>query len=358
MRQRRTFHDETRNTILKRRLVTIPRSAALFVLVTVTLPILVAGAAVIDGLRWAATRRPCMALRFVAVGWVFLAAEVVGLIRFSWHWLATGFGRDHEQLVARAWPTQRWWACTLFTTVQNLFRVELVVEGQELTTPGPILAMFRHASIVDNLLPAVLLADRAGYRLRWIVKRELLAEPALDVAGTRLPNYFVDRESSDPRAEIRNIRRLAADLGPDEGVLIYPEGTRFTEERRRRVLRSMEHRDAALYERAQRLRHLLPPRIGGPLTLLDTNYDVVMCGHEGLGGFARLRDLWSGALIGRTVHVRFWRFPAATIPAGRKERIDWLFDKWEAMDSWIEDTKRAAARLNGTLGESHPPTPS
>ena len=54
-----------------------------------------------------------------------------------------------------------------------------------------------------------------------------------------------------------------------------------------------------------------------------------------IGGFARIGDLWSGALVGRTVNVRFWRISAADIPRERQARIDWLYDQWERIDGWI-----------------------
>jgi 1-acyl-sn-glycerol-3-phosphate acyltransferase len=353
----RPFHAESRGAIVRRRLVTVPRSVFLFIATTALLPLLIVGGGVVDAIRWVVHRRPWMSLRLIAFGWVFLAAETWGLARFLGHWVLSGFGSRREWLIAKAWPVQTWWARTLLTSVRRLFRLTLRVEDAERARPGPIIAMFRHASIVDNLLPAVLLTHGQGLKLRWIIKRELLSVPALDVGGTRLPNYFVDRDSSDPRTEIRRIRALATDLAEDEGVLIYPEGTRFTEARRKRALAALEERDPELFARARALRHVLPPRIGGPLTLLDSGYDVVMCAHEGLGGFAKIRDIWSGALVGRTINVKFWRFGAAEIPKTRKERIAWLFDQWARMDGWIDATTDGTRSLTPPRA-SHPPTPS
>jgi 1-acyl-sn-glycerol-3-phosphate acyltransferase len=340
---RRAFHEEPRASVVKRRLVTVPRVVLLFVVVSFLMPVLMAAGIAVDAARWALTRRPWMSVRLIAFAWVYLTAEIVGLVGFFGTWVASGFGLNQRRLVATAWPLQRWWARTLFDAVQRLFHIDLDVTDLDVTAPGPIVAMFRHASIVDNLLPAVLLTDQQGYRLRWILKRELLAEPALDIAGTRLPNYFVDRRSADPRNEIRSIRRLAAGLGAGDGVLIYPEGTRFTPARRRRALQRLQERNPELHDRAEQLTNVLPPRIGGALTLLEAGYDVVVCAHEGLDGFSHIRDVWSGALVGKTVNVKFWRLPAEGIPRGRKERIDWLFTQWEHVDQWI-GMKRQAPR--------------
>jgi 1-acyl-sn-glycerol-3-phosphate acyltransferase len=58
----------------------------------------------------------------------------------------------------------------------------------------------------------------------------------LDIVGNRLANCFVRRNSGDSDREIAAVQRLMEDLGPNDGVLIYPEGTRFTEAKRRRIL--------------------------------------------------------------------------------------------------------------------------
>jgi 1-acyl-sn-glycerol-3-phosphate acyltransferase len=245
------------------------------------------------------------------------------------------------------WPVQSWWGSTLFASIRRIFSLEMIVEGEEVVRPGPVLAMFRHASIVDNLLPLVYVTHRNGINLRWVIKKELLTLPSLDIGGNRLPNYFVDRDAKDSRAEITRIRSLAEGLGPNDGVLIYPEGTRFTEEKRRRTLERMAEGSRAIYDRAENLKNVLPPRIGGPLILLESDHDVIFCAHEGLGGFAHIRDLWSGGLVGRTVSVKFWRVPAASIPSGRSARIEWLFDQWQMLDDWVgrKQQERRAAGL-------------
>ncbi len=284
---------------------------------------------VLHGTRFVATR-------LLLFGWIFAVVELGGLLWMFAVWLITGFGAASSRLVDLTWPVQAWWARTLFTAATRIFDLKFDVRGLESATPGPIVAMFRHASIVDNLLPVVLLQDRLGYRLRWLLKRELLNIPALDVGGTRLPNHFVDRTSTDPRRELRAIRRLAADLGPDEGVLIFPEGTRFTPDRQRRAVADVAERSPELAARAGELRHTMPPRVGGVLALLDTGYDVVVCAHEGLDGFAKIEDILSGGLVGRTITIQLWRIPATEIPADRGERVGWLYATWKTVDDWID----------------------
>lgn len=329
------FTPEPRSRVVLRRLMTIPRSILLFVVSVALAPVLIPAAAAVDGVLWLACGKPAMSLRLLAFGFVFLAVELAGLAWLFLSWVRTGFGRNRVRLRADAWPIQIWWARTLLTAVERIFKLRLEVTGQDDAAPGPVIAMFRHASIVDNLLPAVLLTGDLGIRLRWIVKRELLTLPSLDVAGKRLPNYFVDRHSADPRGELRRIRSLGLDLTSMDGVLIYPEGTRFTPQRHARALKRMRDSDDRMLSRAASLVHVMPPRPGGTLALLDSGADVVVGAHQGLEGFAKLRDLWSGALMGHTVQVRLTRISAGDIPTGRQQRAEWLYEVWGELDGWI-----------------------
>jgi 1-acyl-sn-glycerol-3-phosphate acyltransferase len=340
------FHPERRADVVRRRLKTIPRSILLFVVLTLLAPIAFTVALIVDAVRFALFRRPFMGVRMLAFGWIWLYTEMVGILRFFLHWVFAGFGRNRKMMVERAYRTQAWWARVLFTSVRRLFRLNIKVEGLDVANPGPVLAMFRHASIIDNLLPAALLTDQRGLKLRWLIKKELLQVPSLDVGGNRLPNYFVDRNAADPREELRRIRALTQHLAEDEGLLIYPEGTRFTESRRARALDKLQEGASHLYERAAGLRYVLPPKIGGVLSLLDAEADPLICAHEGLGGFAKVKDIWSGAMLNRTIRVKFWRVSYDDVPKDRKGRVDWLFEQWEAIDSWIASVMPAEAAAN------------
>ncbi|HRE92507.1 MAG TPA: 1-acyl-sn-glycerol-3-phosphate acyltransferase, partial [Myxococcota bacterium] len=85
------------------------------------------------------------------------------------------------------------------------------------------------------------------------------------------------------------------------------------------------------------LQRVLPPRPGGPLALIDAagDADVVFVAHVGFEGLASLTAVLSGALVGQTIHLKFWRVPRAEIPTHRDERVDWLWRQWEALDRWV-----------------------
>jgi hypothetical protein len=78
--------------------------------------------------------------------------------------------------------------------------------------------------------------------------------------------------------------------------------------------------------------------LGGTLALLEAcGADVVVMAHRGLDGFARIADIWRGAMVRRHVEVEFWRIARADIPEGRAERAEWLFEFWSRIDHWLAE---------------------
>lgn len=90
------------------------------------------------------------------------------------------------------------------------------------------------------------------------LERELLVDPCLDLVGNRLLNHFIDRAHPSD-SDVRSIAALASNLGPRDGVVIYPEGTRFDRARRERILSRMEAKGSQDLERAG-----LPGQPGAP----------------------------------------------------------------------------------------------
>lgn len=329
----RSLPQEALLRCLRRRAVTIPAVVLGFFVALALSPLLLVAAVVTDALR-AAGRRTWASVRLVLFGVGYLGTEVCGLVMLLGVWLSS-LGRPHVR-AARTWPVQRLYTAMHFASVKTLFSLRFVVEGAELAAPGPLLVLVRHASIVDTLVPAVFLANVHHLRLRYVLKKELLVDPCLDVAGHWIPNHFVTRDGADSAREVAAVRALKSGVGADEGVLLYPEGTRFTKEKQRRAIEKLAG-DAQALERAQRLRHLLPLKPGGALALLEAApaCDVLFVGHHGLEGFARIADIWRGALVGRTVTVRFWRERADSIPDGDDARLAWLSAHWQRLDDWL-----------------------
>ena len=321
---------------LTRRLVTIPAVFAAFIATTALLPLLVLVGIAVDIVLGLARGRPWVTWRLVLFAWVYLLGEVWAVVALAVVGLLPG-----GQSLEPTYHLQEVWAGWNLKTIKTLFRLEFHVETDDVVTPGPIVLLARHASLIDSLLPAELVTKRHGLRLRYVLKKELLVDPALDIAGNRLPNVFVDRESTDSARERDAVRDLVSDLGQDEGVLIFPEGTRYSEAKRVRYVRRIQAREGRIGELAGGLRKVLPPRPGGTLTLLDaTTADVVVMAHRGLEGFATVRDMLGGDLVGRAVTAAFWRIPRESIPAERSERVEWLFEQWAAVDDWVTEGVR------------------
>lgn len=247
---------------------------------------------------------------------VFLSYEMIGLLASLALFL---LGRAHDREAHGV--LQRWWACALFRAAARIFALELVVEGDAAVEPGPLVVLIRHASLADTLLPEVVLADRHRLRLRYVPKRELLFDPCLDVVGQRLRCAFIQRGSGESEHEIAAIAALAEGLGPRDGTVIYPEGTRFTAAKRVRALeRIAGSGQGERLARARALRHVLPPRTAGALALVEacSPADALFIAHTGLEGLASLRDLW----LGRDRRPRDPRGPVADTeechPAGAR----------------------------------------
>jgi 1-acyl-sn-glycerol-3-phosphate acyltransferase len=321
---------ETTATRLRRRVRTVPTHVLLLVVGVVLAPILFAAALLVDLIRRVATGKPFMAVRLLAFGLLYIIVGNICLVVLLGQWVAAGFGSSSRRMREGSYRLQEWWANTLFTSVRWLFRLRVEVGGLDAVSPGPVIVLMRHASIIDTLIPNVLITRGAGIRLRYVLKKELLADPALDIAGNRLVNHFVDR-GGDSRAEIRAVAALADGMTASEGVIIYPEGTRFTEARRQRLLDG----GGTTAERAKGLGRVLPPRPGGSTALLGSGHDVVVVAHTGLEPLATIPDAWSGRIIDSRLRVAVWRHPAASVPGGRAARVEWLYERWREVDEWI-----------------------
>lgn len=322
---------------LPRRLVVVPLVYLSLIVVTMLLPLVLGVAVVVDLVRFAKERQHFMAVRMLGFGWVYLLGESWALITMA---LAALLGRTRSvettYALQRAWIAWNFWALRLF------FSLRFEVSGSHHISPGPIILLSRHASMIDTMLPATYVVRPHSINLRYVLKRELLADPAIDIGGNRLPNHFVNRGSDDAETELSAIRNLGTDLSENEGVLIYPEGTRFSEAKRVKYVSRLSDQNGAIGEIAERLRRVLPPRPGGTLALLESSSaDVVLLMHKGLEGFASVKDIWSGGLVGSEITVRFERIARSRIPRDRSERIEWLFETWSGVDEWVVDHKTA-----------------
>jgi 1-acyl-sn-glycerol-3-phosphate acyltransferase len=318
----------------QRRAFTFPVVILAALGVTALFPVLLAAALVGDVLR----PHRMVLTRTVAFFAYFLWAEVVGLGGAFVAWLV-GRVQGPEAFVQANRSLQVRWNRALFEGGCRIFGMTLVVEGQDVVdAPGPLLVLTRHVSTVDTVLPVTLLSRAGRDSFRFVLKRELLNDPCLDVVGNRLPNHFVRRGADDNVEEIAGVKALMRDLGSRDSVVVFPEGGRFSPSRRARLLERLEKsgRNASL-QLARELLHTLPPLTEGTLAMMDANpgADLLLLSHTGLEGAAGFPDFIRGGLVGTTIHVKVWRIPFAQVPDGREARAALLGDAWKKVDAFI-----------------------
>ena len=316
----------------RRRLISIPLLSLLTALLWGALPLWIAISLLIDLVR----PRRMAATRTLLFFGIYLACECAGVAAAGALWL---WPMDRAAFLAQNYRLQWWWNSALFQAGLRCYamRVEERWDSPEAGLAArPVLVFIRHTSTADTVLPVSVFSCRHGVRLRFVLKEELRWDPCLDIVGGRLPNAFV-RRGGDAAANLTRVRGLADGLGQGDGVLIYPEGTRFTPGKRARLL---ERLSGAERERAAELQHLLPAHPGGPAALLEAvgpDADVWFCGHTGYEAAGSFTELINGRLIGQTVRMRFWKVSASEIPSDAEGRRAWLHGQWREMDRWVGD---------------------
>jgi 1-acyl-sn-glycerol-3-phosphate acyltransferase len=325
---------------MKRRLISMPGLILGAVILTVAIPVWLPLVLVIDAcrLRW---RFPLARLLSFAVCWAWL--ETVGVVCSAFYWL-TGQSKN----LTKHYALQRWWADRLLAALKATCGFSVEVEEIEALQPGPILMFARHASLADSLVSAYVVTTLAQMKPRYVLKRELLADPCLDVVGQRLPNHFLDRNATDSTPELQALEALVTDIDVSTVGIIFPEGTRANEKKRKRAIEKIALIDSARADRLHDMKHLLPPRPAGAAAMLRgcPSADVVFAWHVGFEGL----DTFGGilrAISSRMPPIRFHlcRVERTGIPSNSitdtDELTKWLDSEWMRMDREVDEALKA-----------------
>ena len=324
-----------------RRLVLTPLLLVLAVAVVVVLPVPLAlawlVAAVVPRLR--------NGLRLVTVVAVYVLIDAGALLAAAGLWVASGFGRrlGTKRYLDRHYALMRWVLDSLVRVMLPVFKLGFEVEEPDEPLPEPrrpLIVLSRHSGPGDSFLLVHQLLRTYQRRPRVIMKDALQLDPALDVLGNRLPNVFVAPRPGADVDILAAIGRLAAGLGPDDAMLIFPEGANFTPRRRLRSIAYLEK--LKLVEQAaeaRTLEHVLAPRPGGvwAATSAAPGADVVFVAHTGLRELGELSQTWRQVPLGRTVRARWWRVPGSEVPREKAEQERWLYRWWGHLDDWIDE---------------------
>jgi 1-acyl-sn-glycerol-3-phosphate acyltransferase len=320
----------TKRGPIRRRLVTISIYWLSWVLLMLLSPVWLPLAFLVGIVR----QRSFILLRLLMFAWFYFGLELIALVLVAWTVVTRPKGEPRLRSLYRL---QSWWANVTLRVASALLRLGFFVDGADCALPGPSILLIRHTSILDTLLPSVYVQRPHRFRVRYVLKQELLFDPCIDIVGNALPNYFVDR-TGDTRRELEGVRTLVGDLGTD-GVLMFPEGTRFSQKKQANALRKLAAQRSPLYDAARELTHVLPPKPAGVLTLLEVlpDVDCVFFAHTGLEAFAKIKDVLSGEVVGATVHVQLWRIDANDIPKTTDERVRWLYAQWGRVNAFVRN---------------------
>ena len=308
--------------MFKRRLLTLSSLVLVTILAVLLLPIV----AVVTLLLSTSPkyRTAPQALTFI---YGFLLFEWGGLTRFAW--VLARYPRQEQMEQNRA--IQFWWAQGLLDMGQKLYKLRIEVSGEDALKGNTALLLSRHSSMGDTALPLLFFGKARSEGLRYVLKQELQLLPCLDIGGHRLPNVFVDRTGADSAKAVKDVSDLIATAGPDESVLIYPEGTRFTQKKHDQLRAKHPQLEAQL----DRWPNLLPIRLGGVTGMLAANpgKDLVFLAHAGFEGSADIHDLLGGGWLNQRVRLHFWRVPYSELPKDNVQ--DFLFAEWDKMQATV-----------------------
>ena len=322
-----------------RRAVIAPAVVLLTTLLWVTLPAWLIVAALLSPLlpgRW-------RALRLLWVVILYATCEALLLLMLFGLWFSSGFGR---------WVRSPYFEGIHYDLVQGLmwvfFREARRVLALRIETDGPspdahpgvpILVACRHAGPGDSFTLIHALMHWYHREPRVVLKDTLAWDPAIDVVLNRIPARFVDPRGGDIE---HLIEELAHGLDENDAFVIFPEGGNFTPARRQRGIDRLRKLGLEkMATRAEAMTNVLAPRPGGFIAALDgaPDADVVLVAHTGLDHMLTVRDVWRELPMDKRIVMRWWQVPREEIPAGRDERIEWLFGWWERIDAWIEANK-------------------
>jgi 1-acyl-sn-glycerol-3-phosphate acyltransferase len=305
-----------------RAILTVPLVAALEVAILATAPFTLA----VGGLVTLATRssRPMRSVALViAYAWIELwALQQIRAGVTDWNALL-------RQILGRAYEALN---RTLDITVSL---EEGSPTGEDLADRGGLVVLARHCGPGDTVFIVWLLTVYYLLDPRIVLKDALRWEPTLDLAGRHLPFRFIKRQGS---TAVEAVGALAAEMGPGECLLLFPEGGNFTWARWQhaidRLVVAGEHARARI---ARRRTHTLPARPGGALAALAgaPGADVLLLAHSGLSDDGRDRPWWR-VPVHQELVIRTVLIPAARVPRDPDGAKAFLDNAWAQVDTWVE----------------------
>jgi len=298
-------------------------------------------------------------LRLVGFVLVWFVAESVALVMLAGLWVVSGFGGRlrTEPYQSRHYAVMRWFLDLIYRGAEGTYGLRVEVEEPEFTAEErlarlarPVIVLSRHAGPGDSFLLVHQLLTVYQRRPRVVMKAALQLDPSVDIVGNRLPNVWIRHRQTGESIFTREIERLARGLDQNGALVIFPEGGNWTPHRWRRGIRRLEHQGRLdLAARARHMPNLLPPRPGGALAAISAcpEADVIFVAHAGLDNIVTLGDVWGKFPIDQVIRARWWRVRSGEVPrsADHEAQVQWLYDWWERIDTWISENRPAGAMV-------------
>ena len=296
-------------------------------------------------------------LRLVGFALVWFVAETLALVMLAGLWLVSGFGGRlrTEPYQSRHYGVMRWFLDVMYRGAARTYGLRVEVDEPDATAAElaarlarPVVVLSRHAGPGDSFLLVHQLLSVYRRRPRVVMKATLQLDPSVDIVGNRLPNVWIKGRQTGERIFTEQIQRLARGLDAQGALVIFPEGGNWTPHRWRRGIRRLEHQGRPdLAARAREMPNLLPPRPGGALAAVAAcpDADVIFVAHAGLDNIITLADVWGKFPINQVIRARWWRVPSGEVPrpADHEAQVQWLYDWWERIDTWISQNRPAGA---------------
>src|SRR6266581_2963550 len=239
-------------------------------------------------------------LRLVGFALVWFVAETLALVMLAGLWVVSGFGGRlrTEPYQSRHYGVMRWFLDVMYRGAARTYGLRVEVDEPDATAAElaarlarPVVVLSRHAGPGDSFLLVHQLLSVYRRRPRVVMKATLQLDPSVDIVGNRLPNVWIKGRQTGERIFTEQIQRLARGLDAQGALVIFPEGGNWTPHRWRRGIRRLEHQGRPdLAARAREMPNLLVPR-----------------------------------------------------PADHEAQVQWLYDWWERIDTWISQNRPAGA---------------
>ncbi|GAA3637030.1 hypothetical protein GCM10022200_20460 [Microbacterium awajiense] len=330
-------------------LVVIAAPVIVLALPTVLVVLLIIASLIPDRFRWP---------RAIVLVLVYLLWDAALLVVLFALWVASGFGwklRSHAFVHAH-YAVGGFALRVLFWVFGVILRLKITTEaalpsGEPVDVDDvfeaavPLVVASRHAGPGDSFIVIHTLLNGAGRHSRIVLKDTMQWDPAVDVLLNRIPTRFITPRgfgkgaSGGGKAVEAQIADLARGLGRDDALVIFPEGGNATASRRvSRIDRLRASGRDALADRAEGMRHVMPPQPGGVHAALReaSEADMVFIAHAGLDSLITVRDIWKALPVDKRVTMHAWRVPRAEIPADAAAQAEWLFGWFERIDAWID----------------------